>query len=114
MTGTTQLETTDVFKGSGAGPSTSFIPAPGYIDARVLAASTAEDHTVPSGMKFVVFSATADFYARYDATAAVPAADNELGTASELNPTARSLTGVSSISLISPTANNVVTMAFYK
>jgi len=39
---------------------------PTQIDVRVLAANTAESHTIPSGAKYVFFSSEAcDFYARY-------------------------------------------------
>jgi len=84
-----------------------------YIDARVLAANTAESHTIPTGAKVVVFSADQNFYARFGATAAIPAADVTDGTSPMLNPTARGIEdGVTTISLISPVACTV-TMAFY-
>lgn len=90
-----------------------------YIDNRVLAANTAEAHTVPTdaaGVKanYVVFSATCDFYADFASTAVVPSADVTNGSGPELNPTVRFLANdVTTISLISPTAC-VVTMMFYK
>jgi hypothetical protein len=87
-----------------------------YVDARVLAASTAERHTIPTGAKFVVFSADATFYAKFGdvtVTAAVPAADVTDGTGSSVNPEAREIpSGVTHISLIA-TAATVVTMDFY-
>lgn len=87
--------------------------APSYVDARVLAATTAESHTVPTGAKFVIFSSScAAFYAEPNATAAEPAADVTDGTGSELNPTAWQLVGVTTIGVISPTTC-VITMAFY-
>lgn len=85
---------------------------PGWVDARVLAANTAEAHTVPTGATHVVFSGTADFYVNYGAAAAVPAADVTDGSASELNPVAREIRGVTSIGLISA-ATCIVTMAFF-
>jgi len=84
-----------------------------WIDARVLAANTAEAHTVPTGATHVVFSGTADFYVKYGGTAAVPAADVTNGSASELNPVAREIRGITSIGLISA-ATCIVTMCFYK
>lgn len=85
---------------------------PRYIDARVLAANTAESHTVPTGAKFVLFGSDGDFYARPNATAAVPSADVTDGSGSEINPVAWDLTGVTTISLIAAAAR-VVTLAFY-
>ena len=84
----------------------------GYIDARVLAANVAEVHTVPAGAQRVFFSGTADFYVNFSGAAAVPATDVTDGSASLLNPTARSIAGVGTIGIISPCAC-VVTMEFY-
>jgi len=87
--------------------------APTYVDARVLAATTAESHTVPTGARFVVFSSNcAAFYALRNGTAAVPAADVTDGSGSELNPSAWFVEGASTIGLISPTAC-IVTLSFY-
>lgn len=87
-------------------------PAPLYVDARSLAASTAESQTVPTGARFVIFSANCNFYANPVATATVPG-DVTDGTASELNPAAWYLTGITTISVIAP-STCVITMAFYK
>lgn len=90
------------------------MPAPQNTDdvmSRQLAASVAESITVPSGARFVLFSATADFYANYGATATVPA-DNTTGTASELNPSVRDIRGVTTISVISA-GTPIVTAVFY-
>lgn len=87
-------------------------PAPDHIDARVLAASVNEAHTVPTGANFVIFSADGDFYARPNSAAAVPGADVTDGTGSELNPVIWSLEGVTSINLIADAARKV-TLSFY-
>lgn len=84
-----------------------------YIDARVLAANTAEVHTVPSGKKYVVFSSTDDFFAKMDGAAAIPATDVTDGSASELNPGVRYIVGVATIGLKAPRACTVV-MSFYE
>lgn len=92
---------------------TDAVPPASHIDARVLAANTAESHTVPAGSRIVVFSSTSDFYVNYTTTAAIPAADITNGSAPELNPSARILpSSVTTLSLISPTSCTV-TMAFY-
>ncbi len=100
-----------------AGGRGALAPPPSdYIDARVLAGGTVEVHAIPSGAKFVVFSANAEFYAKFGSstvTTAVPSADVTDGTAPELNPGARMIPqGATHIALISP-AGGVVTLSFY-
>lgn len=85
---------------------------PGYVDTRVLAASVAEVIPVPPGARFVLFSSTADFFAKANAAAAIPAADVTDGSASELNPTIRRVEGVTTIGIISP-AGGTVSLSFY-
>lgn len=100
----------EVIQGNGS----YALRCPDYVDARVLAANTAESHTVPSGANYVVFSATGDFYVKYNGTASVPSSDVTDGTASELNPDTRFLgTGVTSISVIAPAITNI-TLSFFK
>lgn len=84
------------------------MPFGDYNNARVLAANTAEDITVPTGAKWAIFSANGDFYARVGGTATVPAADVTDGTASMLNPTLRNVEGVTTISVIASEARVVV------
>lgn len=90
-----------------------------YIDNRVLAANTAEAHTVPvdaAGVKatYVIFSANCDFYADFASTAVVPSGDVTNGSGPELNPTARFLANdVTTISLITAATSCIVTMMFY-
>ena len=82
--------------------------------ARSLAANTAESVTVPSGARFALFSCTGDFYANYTTTATVPG-DTAISdaTASELNPSMRFISGVTTISVIAP-AICVLTVAFWR
>ena len=82
------------------GSSTLSVPASNYINGVLLAANVAESITIPTGAKFAMFNATADFYARYTGTAAV-ISDTTNGTGSELNPTVRTLTADDTISVIS-------------
>lgn len=86
--------------------------APDYVDAKALAANTAEAFTVPSNARYVVFSATGDFYVSYTTTATVPG-DTSDGTACELNPTIRYIPGVTTISVIAP-ATTILTAAYYR
>lgn len=87
--------------------------APTYVDARVLAANVAESHTVPTGARFVIFSANcAAFYVLPNGTAAIPAADVTDGTGSVLNPSAWFVEGKATLGLISPTTC-IVTMEFF-
>jgi hypothetical protein len=87
-----------------------------HVDARVLGIATRESYTLPSGAKFVIFSANGDFYAKPDdgaSNVAVPGADVTDGTAGELNPLVWNVEGATSIGLIAPAAC-IVTMAVYK
>jgi hypothetical protein len=88
-----------------------------WIDARVLAANTAETFQAPTGAKYVRFSGDGAFFAKIAASstaAAVPAADVTDGTASELSPEWRTLpVDQAYISLIA-TATRVVTLSFYR
>jgi hypothetical protein len=94
------------------------LSVPQYVCARVVAAAS-EQVTVPSGANFVVFSATADFYAAYGANpTAVVGADDDTGVSSELNPSVRYIgpqdglpTGVAKIAVF---GTATVTLAFYK
>lgn len=87
---------------------------PTYSDARVLAANTNEDHTVPTGSRWVVFSANcSEWYAKRGGTATVPAADVTDGTASSMNPSGFDINGVSTIGLKAPAACTI-TLDFYK
>jgi hypothetical protein len=65
-------------------------PGPDSVNARVLAAATAENINVPAtdprAANFVRLCATGDIYYNVNTTAAVPAADVTDGTASELLP----------------------------
>lgn len=98
-------------RSSANGYPTFARPAPDYVNAKALSAGANEDETVPSGAKFVVFSATADFYAKRGGTAAVPG-DVSDGSASELNPSIWQIDDITTIGLIAP-ATTVVTMSYY-
>lgn len=90
---------------------------PGYVDAKSLAANTAETFTVPNGARYVLFAGTADFYVNYSDTATVPG-DTADGSASELNPAMRYIgnmedqSAVASISVISAEAC-IVTASYW-
>ncbi len=83
-----------------------------YVNAKALAASTAESFTVPAGAQFVNFASTVDFYANFTTTATVPG-DTTDGSASVLNPGLRSLEGATAISVIAA-ATCIITAEFFK
>lgn len=87
------------------------LPPSDYVDARSLSAGVAESFAVPSGAKFAMFASTGDFYAAYDGTAA-EATDISDGSASELNPTMRYISGKTNISVIAP-SDCKITISFY-
>lgn len=93
------------------GESTLSAPTSTDINGRALLANVAESITVPSGARFALFNATADFYAKYTGTAAV-ISDITNGTGSELNPTVRTLVATDTISVISAEVCKV-TVCFY-
>ncbi len=99
----------------GRGAYSSMLPVmPSYVDNRVLAANVNETHTIPTGAKTVVMSATCSaFYTKKDGAAAVPAADVTDGTGSAINPSGFSILDVATIGLIAPTAC-IVSLWFYK
>jgi hypothetical protein len=102
-----------IIRDGANGHNTFAIPGTDEIDVYYgdAAASTV---TVPPGANYVVYSATDDFYVRWDGTAAaIPGADITNGTGSEINPTIRDIKGVTSFSIIAA-VDTVVTMAFYK
>lgn len=92
----------------------SFVLTPSdHVDAKALAAGVAETASVPSWAGTVVFSATGNFYVKwYGGAAAVPG-DVSDGSASELNPAARCVIGITQFSVIAP-ADCVVTMSYFQ
>ena len=84
----------------------------GYIYASVLAATTTEVVTVPTGAKYVLFKSTGTFWANLGAAAAIPSTEVADGSASLLNPELRGLDGAATIGLIAP-AICTVTMEFF-
>jgi hypothetical protein len=90
-----------------------------YRTMRVLATnSTAETFVVPTGAKYVLFGATGDFCARYNATTtgtAASFADVTDGSGCEINPTLRFLKDTClSISVIGKLTSTAVSAAWYK
>lgn len=90
--------------------------APNPSDTRyaiVLVGGAAQTVTVPTGANYVVFSARGEFWVNYGGVAAtVPVANNVAGNASELSPIAKYISGATSFSMISPSAN-IVTLSFF-
>ena len=93
------------------GNNTFAAPFSDTINSKVLAASVAESDTVPAGANFVIFSYTDDIYVNIAGTAAV-STDITNGTASEINPTIRSVEAGDTISIISESAAKV-SLAYY-
>lgn len=83
------------------------------VDSFLLTASTAKTITVPTftnsaggqtAARKCVLSFDADIFVNWGTTATIPAGDTTDGTGSELNPTARTLSNISSFSIISAAA----------
>lgn len=88
-----------------------------WINCRVLAANVAETFQAPAGARYVLFSATGDFWCKIalaSTAAAVPAADVTDGTGSELNPAMRMLDGEQCYISIIAGAVTAVSLQFFK
>lgn len=79
--------------------------------ANVLAANVAKVVSIPAGAEFVLFSATMNFWANFDAAAEIPTAE-VTGTASILNPGLVAIDGAKTIGLVSSMAG-IVGMEFF-
>lgn len=103
--------------GSDVSSRGALAPQPSdYIDVRILAGNVVEKHTIPAGATHVVFSATANFYAKFGDTnvaATVPSADIIDGTASELNPSARRIPANAGFLSLVSSESCIVTIAWY-
>lgn len=97
--------------GPHGGRTGETLPISDTVNSRAVTSGNAESITIPSAAKFVVLKCTVDFYANWTTTATVPA-DVTDGTASELNPHIRRITGGETLSIITA-ANGVITAAFY-
>jgi hypothetical protein len=89
--------------------------APDYVENVVLVANTEQTIPVPAPAVdgFVLFSAEGPFWARADATAAIPGATTNNGSGSVLSPTSWSLDDIGSIHLIAAEAIKL-SLSFYK
>ncbi len=84
-----------------------------FVNARQLAANTAESFTVPTGADYVNISSNVDIYVNFTSggTATVPG-DVTNGSACALNPQARAVIPGETYSVISESAGHV-TLEFY-
>lgn len=83
-----------------------------YVDARVLAADTSEEVTVPSGAVVVIMTPDVDVWVDFNATSAsIPSADVTDGTSAVLLPAgvphARVISGLSSFGMIAGAAAKI-------
>lgn len=99
----------------GNGQHTFAIQGSDHIFHYTNIAGAAQTVTIPAEARIVVFSATGDFYARWDGSAAVIPVSNIVdGSGSECNPVARSVIPGRTFSIIANDAANIVSLAFYK
>ena len=100
--------------GDANGRVTDSLSSPSYVNNYALSASTAKSVTVPSGARVAVFNSDANLWVRYDGSdAAIPASDVTDGTGSELNPAARDVSELQSLSIIAAAACKV-SISFYR
>jgi len=97
------------------GPHIFFKPLPSHIDAMVLGTpGTAESYTVPDNAKWLVLSATEDFYVNPNGTAAAPSSEVADGTGSELNPVGYVVAGGESLSFVAIAACKITISVYSK
>lgn len=88
-----------------------------YIDARVLATTTHESHTVPASAKYVRITTNLILYIKLGGTAAIPAADVTDGSGSLMisagDRVIVDLAGATAIGMIAPAAT-IVCLEFFE
>ncbi len=95
-------------------PAMVALPAPRWVDAKILSANAASSYTIPSGAKYLLLSANSyPFYTRYNGTASIPSADVLDGTAPVIGSVMVGVSGLTSISFIAPQAT-IITIGVYK
>jgi hypothetical protein len=102
-------------------PFLPILPLPTAYESVHLAANTAEDIAIPSGASLMLLRGNADYYVATNGNAEVPSATNTAGNAGSNR--AKSfyapqgillyVSGVNSISVISPDADTIVTACFW-
>ena len=93
----------------------NFLPETDYMDAKVLAANTAESIAVPAGAKFCTLTADGPFYFNSRGTAVKPTGDVTNGSASRVgDPDGTNIivTPADNLSVVS-TAVRIVTATFW-
>jgi hypothetical protein len=83
-----------------------------YVNTYVLAAGVVQGITIPADARVAVFTSTNNFYVNWLSTATAPTGNITDGSASELNPVARDVTGYAAFSMVAP-ADCIVTIAYY-
>lgn len=96
----------------GNGCETDIVPIPTYAVVLSLVGGTPRSVAVPAEAKVALFSATGNFWLKAGAAPALPTGDILDGSAPELNPAGRLVSGVTSIGLVAPTACTV-SIGFY-
>jgi len=96
----------------GFGQNTFAIDLSTDIDAVVLAASVAETYTIDTSVRFVLLSATADFYVRGDGAATVPSTEVTDGSGAFLNPVLLRVVAAKTLSFISDTACTITILTY--
>ncbi|MFV3126365.1 hypothetical protein [Niveispirillum sp. KHB5.9] len=88
------------FKTDAMGRATTALAPSADRHVMSLAAGAAKSLTVPAGAEIMLTNATGNVWVQYGGTSVLPAADILTGGAPELNPGARWIHGVTSVSFI--------------
>lgn len=98
---------------TGNSRSVDALNLPKHIDVVVLVAGVAQDYTLPAGAELLFFNPRDTFFMKTGSgTASIPTVSTTDGSASEMNPSARTIRAETVISLIS-SVNTVVHISVY-
>lgn len=90
------------FKTDAMGQPTTAMAPSTHRQVLALDAGTAKTVSVPAGSHIMLVNATGNVWVQYDGTAVLPSADHSTGDAPELNPAARWVQRVGSVSFVAP------------
>jgi hypothetical protein len=93
-------------------PDANYAIKQGYINTYELTANVNKAITVPTGAKFILFTANNDIWVKVGGTAAIPSGDTTDGTGAELNPILRYIGSETTIGVISESATKISVMCW--
>ena len=88
-------------------------PRPECVMAYVLTAGAAQSVAIPTGARIALFNnSTSNFFVAYTGTAVIPTTNITNGTAPEMNPSARDISGLASLSVVAQN-DSILSVTFF-